>query len=101
MTALSRHIAESRSALPMWHLCADKTCTRFVARAGFRCEECANRAKRLNEQLQRIADVLASRARRPWMRGTLRALYPIWARGQHLRNWWREYAGSWVGMDSK
>jgi len=82
MTALSRHIAESRSALPMWHLCADKTCTRFVARAGFRCDECANRAQRMRREMVQMSYVIALRTGRPWL--------PVEALGQkgNKRMWW-------------
>lgn len=89
MTAIARHIADEaahgrRSGL--WHLCADKTCTRFVARAGFRCEECAVRAQRMRREMVRISYVLALRTGRPWL--------PVDALGQkgNTRMWWDEDA---------
>lgn len=85
--------------LALWPPCAVRSCLCFVPVRGQVCAWCLARQKRLDRQMAMIADVLAVRARRPWLRGTLRTLYPIWARGGHLRGWWQEYTGAWIGRD--
>lgn len=46
MTAIALHIAESKSTLPMWHLCAVRSCPSFVAGPGLRCDFCRIRERR-------------------------------------------------------
>jgi hypothetical protein len=70
----------TQSKLPMWHLCAVYGCLRFVPNPGQECGQ-------VHELSVAAAEFV--RSRRPWMRGSVRALAAIWM-GRQLAQAYRD-----------